>query len=208
MEEKIKETRLESPLVVHKEGDASYQGITPGAEMNATHSDDETADVPTLERHRFRKEKKGRGGIWALLAVIAVAVAVVCALYYSGVIGSDKAETTEPTQKQYVQTTENKFSGIITVKGTYIFFEGSEVDGLKGLEDEIKYIDAGTKFTVQDEDADSNFLNLDVLSLLEDYNIDYDVAHIVSSGLTSKYEAQSSRQSAQTTASSSESSSQ
>ena len=44
------------------------------------------------------------------------------------------------------------------------------------------------KFTVQDEHADSNFLNKEVLPLLTEYKMKYNVTHIQSSGLISKYE--------------------
>lgn len=189
MADEIKEEKLDSPLIVHKKDDASYQETATEVDMSATHTDDEGDDVPTLERHRFRKEKKSKKGVWVLIALIAVAVAVVCALFYSGVIplGREKETTTKP-ERTYTTAQVNEFEGIITVKGTYIFFEGTEVDGLSGLEREIKYLEKGTKFIVQDEDADSNFLNFDVLSLLSQYGIDYDIKHIVSSGLESKYE--------------------
>ena len=189
MAEEIKEEKLDSPLIVHKKDDASYQETATEFDMSATHTDDEGDDVPTLERHRFRKEKKSKKGVWVLITLIAVAVAVVCALFYSGVLppGKEHVTTTKP-ERTYTTAQVNEFKGIITIKGTYIFFEGTEVDGLSGLEREIKYLDKGTKFIVQDEDADSNFLNFDVLSLLSQYGIDYDIKHIVSSGLESKYE--------------------
>lgn len=67
--------------------------------------------------------------------------------------------------------------------------------GIDGLTREIRYLDAGTQFVVQDDDADDTFLNEEVLPLLSDYGIDVtEVRYVVSSGLTSKYEtnAQSS----------------
>lgn len=188
MDDEIKEEKLDSPLVVHKKDDASYQETAREFDMNSTHADDESGDVPTLERHRFRKEKKSHKGVWFLLALIAVAVAVVCALFYSGKLSFKEEETSTKVERTYVTQEENKFEGIIVVKGTYIFFEGEEVDGISGLERQIKYLDKGTKFTIQDENADSNFLNLDVLSLLSKYEINYEITHIVSSGLKSKYE--------------------
>lgn len=186
MEDEIREEKLDSPLVVHKKDDASYQETAGEIDMNVTHEEEE--NVPTLERHRFRKEKKSHNGVWIFIAVVAIAVAVVCALVYSGKISFKEKETTTQPERTYVAQEENKFEGIITIKGTYIFFEGTEVDGLSGLEREIKYLDPGTKFTIQDEDADSNFLNYDVLSMLSKYEIDYDITHIVSSGLESAYE--------------------
>lgn len=188
MDDGIKEEKLDSPLVVHKKDDASYQETAREFDMSSTHTDDETGDVPTLERHRFRREKKSHKGIWFVFALIAVGVAVLCALFYSGKLSFKEPETTAKPERTYVSQEENKFDGIIVIKGTYIFFEGEEVDGINGLEREIKYLDEGVKFTIQDENADSNFLNLDVLSLLSKYNVDYDITHIVSSGLMSKYE--------------------
>lgn len=123
-----------------------------------------------------------------MFALAAVAVAVVCALFYSGKLSFKEPETSTKPERTYVSQEENKFEGIIVIKGTYVFFEGEEVDGINGLERKIKYLDKGAKFTVQDENADSNFLNLDVLSLLSKYEINYDITHIVSSGLMSKYE--------------------
>ena len=187
MEDEIREEKLDSPLVVHKKDDASYQETANELDMSVTH-EDEDVNAATLERHRFRKEKKNHNGIWIFIAVVAIAVAVVCALVYSGKLSFKEKETTTKPERTYITQEENKFEGIITVKGTYIFFEGAEVDGISGLEREIKYLDPGTKFIVQDEDADSSFLNYDVLSVLSQYEIDYDVKHIVSSGLISQYE--------------------
>lgn len=188
MEEEIKEERLDSPLIVHKKGDASYQETANEVTMSATHTDEESSDAPTLERHRFRKEKKKKKYPYILLGLFAVAAAVICALVYNGVIPVGEKETTTQTTRSYTTQQQNEFKGIITVKGTYIFFEGKEVNGIQELEKEIKYLDEGTKFVIQDENADSNFLNFEVLSLLSQYKIDYDITHVVSSGLESKYE--------------------
>ena len=57
MADEIKEEKLDSPLVVHKKGDASYQEEGNEVSMQNTHVD-EDSDAPTLERHRFKKEKK------------------------------------------------------------------------------------------------------------------------------------------------------
>lgn len=200
MEEEIKKERLDSPLVVHKKDDASYQETAAEVTMNATHTDEDSSDAPTLERHRFKKKKKKSKAPYFIIALIAVAVAVVCALYYSGVIPVTEKETTEHTTKSYTTKAENKFEGIITVKGTYIFFEGEEIDGIKELESKVKYLDAGTSFVIQDEDADSSFLNYEVLTTLSKYNISYDITHIVSSGLTSRYETTKAETSAETKA--------
>lgn len=199
MADEIMEEKLDNPLIVHKKDDASYQETATEVDMNVTHIEEDD-DLPTLERHRFRKEKKNHNGILVLIALIAVAVAVLCALFYSGKLDFNKEETTTKVEHTYTAKQENKFENIITVKGTYIFFEGTEVDGINGLERKIKYLDEGTKFTVQDENADSNFLNYDVLSMLSQYGIDYDITHIVSSGLMSQYETTTQPQTESTTA--------
>lgn len=200
MADEIKEERLDSPLVVHKKDDASYQETAGEISMSATHTDEESADVPTLERHRFRKKKKKKKTPYIILVLVAVAAAVICALIYNGVIPVTPNETTTTTRKSYTTQQENKFEGIITVKGTYIFFEGEEVDGINGLEDEVKYLDEGTSFVVQDENAESNFLNFEVLDVLTRYNIKFEVKHIVSSGLISNNEATSAAQTESTSA--------
>lgn len=196
MEEEIKKDVLDSPLVVHKKDDASFQETANEVTMSATHTDEESADTPTLERHRFKKKKKKSKAPYVILALAAIAAAVICVLVYNDVIPIGKPETTATTKKSYTTQQVNEFEGIITVKGTYIFFEGTEVDGLRGLEKEIKYLEKGTKFVVQDENADSNFLNFNVLSLLSQYSIDYEIKHIVSSGLIAEYEKMSTTTSA------------
>lgn len=188
MEEDIKEEiKLDSPLVVHKEGDASYQESTSDFDMNATHTD-EDSDVPTLQRHRFRKEKKSKKGLWIILCLIAVVIAVFCALIQSGTISLKAPEPTTKVERTYTTQKQNDFSGIITIKGFYIFFEGEEIDSVQALEKELKYLDKNKKFIIQDENANNNFLNYDILPLLTEYEIKYETTHIVSSGLKSKYE--------------------
>lgn len=184
------EVRLDNPLVVHKKDDASYSDNTYDDKMSVTHYDENEEDTPTLERHRFKKKKNGHKGLWVFLIIIAVIVSVMCGLFYSGKLSFSEKSTTAPQkpERTYSTTQENKFKGIITVKNTFVFFEGKEVDGLKGLESEIKYLEKGTKFIIQDESADSNFLNYEVLSMLSQYNIDYDITYVVSSGLKSVYE--------------------
>lgn len=198
----FEEEILDSPLVVHKESDASYQETASEMTMNSTHSEEEEDSLPTLERHRFKKKKKNKGPLWVVIAVIAVVAAVLLAVNYSGILNDDKDATEPTTKKSYTTQQANKFEGIITVKGTYIFVEGKEVDGISGLEREIKYLDAGTKFIIQDENADSNLLNQQdgILSTLSKYNIEYEITHIVSSGLMSKYETTAAASTASTTA--------
>lgn len=201
MTDENKEMKLDRPLVVHKSDDASYSENTFDDGMSATHFDDETEETVTLERHRFRKEKKSHKGVWFLLALIAIGVSVLCGLFYSGKISfNNEPSTTAKPERTYSTQEKNEFEGIITVKGTYVFFEGTEVDGLKGLENEVKYLEKGTKFIIQVEgDADNDFLNYEILTMLSGYEIDYEIKHIVSSGLKSKYETTSSTTTTTTT---------
>lgn len=187
MEEEIKEEVLDSPLVVHKQSDASYQEDTSSTGMQTTHVDDDS-DAPTLERHRFKKEKKKKKWPYFVLAVVVAAFVIIAVLISNGTISFDKKETTEAPEKSYTTQQVNPFENTITVKGAYVFFEGKEVDGITGLEREIKYLNEGTTFIVQDENANSDFLNFEVLALLSQYKMKYEITHIVSSGLMSSYE--------------------
>lgn len=190
-----------SPLIVHKEGDASYQPDTVEDGMTATHTEDEL-EAPTIERHRFRKKKKNHKGAYVLILLLVAAVAVCAALYFTGTydFGLKPKETTTQAAKATDTTQETtNYDHVITVKGTYLFYEGQEVDGVEGLIAAIKYEPAGSTFTVQDENANSNFLNNNVLSTLSLYKMNYNITHIVSSGLTSKYETTKATTQAQTT---------
>ncbi len=185
MNNEFDEEKLDNPLVVHKVTDASYQDINAEADLNKTHIEEETA---TLERHRFKKEKKSSK--WpVVIAFVVVLIAVFCYLYFSGTLSKiSNKETTAPQTETELTTEANRYAGIITVKGTAIFFEGTEVDGIDGLTREVKYLDEGTSFVVQDENADPTFLSEEILPLLESYNIKCDVKHVHSSGLTAASE--------------------
>ena len=186
MSDEFEEEKLDSPLVVHKVTDASYYEAANSMDVDITHV--EESKSTTLERHRFRRVKKRRKSPYVIL-VIVIIIAVVCVLYFGGVFPKGEEKTTETTTKgSYVTNAENRFKGTITVKGAYIFFEGKEVDGITGLTREIKYLDAGTEFIVYDEDADSAFLEEEILPLLKEYNINYETKLTISSGLVSKYE--------------------
>lgn len=190
--------KLDSPLVVHKETDASYEENNTELDVNITHIDEDTA---TLERHRFKKVKKKSKAPYVICAVLIIA-AVLAGLYFGGVIPNffDKGETTVPVSDNSESTTEeNRFKGIITVKGTYLFFEGKEINGTEELISEIKYSDENTSFIIQDENADSTFLNDEILPVLTSYNIQYEVKYIVSSGLMSVNETTESTSAVQTT---------
>lgn len=183
--------KLDSPLVVHKETDASYEENNTELDVNITHIDEDTV---TLERHRFKKVKKKSKAPYVFCAVLII-IAVFAGLYFGGVIPKffDKVETTVPVSESSESTTEeNRFKGIITVKGTYLFFEGKEINGTEDLISEIKYANENTSFIIQDENADSIFLNDEILPILTSYNIQYEVKFIVSSGLMSVNETTAS----------------
>lgn len=198
MKDELMEEKLDNPLVVHKESDASYQEMASEVSMSNTHTD-EDVDAPTLERHRFKKEKKRKKWPWVLIILVAAAIVVFVVLHNKGYFDKAPQTTESTTRKSYTTQEENKFEGIITVKGTYIFFEGEEVDGIRGLERKVKYLDAGTSFVVQDEKADSSFLNDDVIPILEKYDIKYTTKYIVSSGLIAKNEKTTQSTQAQST---------
>ncbi|MDE5604841.1 MAG: hypothetical protein K2I73_04575 [Eubacterium sp.] len=179
--------KLDSPLVVHKETDASYLETTNMDAMSVvTHSE---GNAPNLVRHRFKKVKKKSKAPWIILTIVII-VGLICGLYFSGVIGNRNERTTESTTKKvYVEIPENRYEGIITVKGTYIFFEGEELEGTAELERRIKYLDAQTEFVIQDEEADQVLLSQEIIPLLDQYEIKHDEPKfIISSGLHSKYE--------------------
>lgn len=193
MAEEFDIKNLDSPLVVHKESDASYSETAGCADIEMIHT--ENAETSNLVRHRFRKTKKRRKKAPFVILVLVIIVAVISGLYFGGVIGKKneiKPETS--SSRGYIEVTENKFEGIITVKRSFIFFEGEEIDGIEELKRKIKYLDAGTKFTIQDEDADPTLLDNEILPLLKESGIEYDGPnYIISSGLKSKYETEISK---------------
>lgn len=185
MSAEFEEEKLDSPLIVHKVTDASYIDTAAKVDVEYTHGEDGNA---TLERHRYKKvKKKKKWPYFLMLAVIIVAVA--CAFYFRGTKDPAENNTTVPTTDNNVTiNVEDRFDNVITVKGTYVFFEGEEVEGLNGLEKEIKYLDKDTVLTVQDESADQMFLGDEILPLLDSYGFKYETKFIISSGLKSQYE--------------------
>lgn len=195
--------QLDSPLVVHKKSDASYQDTASEIVMNETHTED---DGPTLERHRFRKDsKKGNKG-WIVLVIIIIIAAVFAGLYYGGVIKFDNnkttASTTESTTESTTLSLQEQYKGTIVVKGTYIFVDGVEVDGINGVQKKIKYDDPSTTaYKIIDEGANSDFLNYNLLPLLQSmgfYGEDTVITHIESTGLMAKAEIAAQQTSAET----------
>ena len=181
---------LDSPLVVHKKGDVSYEESTEAYEMNETHGGEER---PTLKRHRFKKEKKNPKRGYVIITLIIVIAAVFAGLYYTGNISFGQKETTtkaktEATTKDLLET----YKGTIVVKDTYIFVDGVEVNGIEGLQNALKYEDPSpTRYEIIVEDENSNFFNYEVLALLTDMKF-FDkttrVTHLDDTGLMASEE--------------------
>lgn len=187
--------KLDSPLVVHKETDASYLE-TANIDVVSTAKKIEE-NKTSLVRHRFKKNKKKSKLPYFILLIVVIA-SVLCGLYFGGVIGNKEENTTEkPTNKTYAEIPENRYEGIITIKGTYIFFEGEELNDTAELERKLKYLDTNTTFVIQDEDADSVLLSQEIIPLLDKYGVKHEEPKfIISSGLKSKYEKTSDNTSA------------
>ena len=168
MSDEIREEQLDAPLVVHKKSDASYQDGGINVDMNETHIEEEKK--PTLERHRFKKDPNKKSNKAPVVILIIVIIAVVfCALYFTGNISFGNKSATKTTTETTTATTslEEAYAGTIVIKGTYIFVDAQEVDGIEGLQEALKYTDKSTTaYKIIDESADSNFLNNDVLPLL------------------------------------------
>jgi hypothetical protein len=189
--------KLESPLIVHKKSDASYEETANNLEMNETHTDEER---PTLIRHRFKKDpKKKHRGLKIFVVVIVVIAVVFAVLYYTGNITFDsKNTTTKPTVSTTETTTsiEQAYQGKIVIKNTYIFVDGVEVDGIDGLQKALKYQDPSpTAYEIVIEgsadDFDDSFYNYEIYPVLQDLGfIDEStvVTHIVSTGLVADEE--------------------
>ena len=67
--------KLDSPLVVHKETDASYEENNTELDVNITHIDEDTV---TLERHRFKKVKKKSKAPYVFFEVFIIIYVFSC----------------------------------------------------------------------------------------------------------------------------------
>lgn len=193
---------LEPPLVVHKKSDTSYDNNNNSViEMNDTHIDD---TKPTLTRHRFKKDNKKNGKSAVIVIFIAVViVAVFAALYFTGNISLNNSKSNPQSSSQTSETTtslQQKYAGTIVVKGMYIFVDGTEVDGIQGLTEALKYLDKSTtayEIIIEgtQNSYESSYYNSDILSCLTQlgfYGDDTKVEHVDSTGLMSKDEIEKS----------------
>lgn len=188
MSEEFEVEKLDAPLVVHKKSDASYKELeSPEISMNETRVEDTS---PTLKRHRFRKtesEKANKSFVF-FLAIIVIAVGISI-LYATGGLDvkKDVETTTEQTTTQAVTSIEDSYEGTIVIKNRFIFVNGYEVKGIAGLQKALKYEDVSTTaYLIIDENADSDFLNNEILPILMDmgfYGEDTEITHKESTGL-------------------------
>lgn len=188
--EKIEE-KLDNPLVVHRKGDASYEESATPLEMNDTHQDD---GEEKLRRHRFKKDKRGYGGLIAFLIILVIISGTFAGLYLTGNIRFVSKTTTHKatTTTERVTTLEEAYQGTIVIKNTFIFVNGVEVSGIQGLEKALKYEEKSTTaYTIIDENANADFLNYDVLPLLSQlgfYDENTVITHKESTGLIAEAE--------------------
>ena len=164
--------------------------------MNDTHIDD---TKPTLTRHRFKKDNKKNGKSAVIVIFIAVViVAVFAALYFTGNISLNNSKRNPQSSSQTSETTtslQQKYAGTIVVKGMYIFVDGTEVDGIQGLTEALKYLDKSTtayEIIIEgtQNSYESSYYNSDILSCLTQlgfYGDDTKVEHVDSTGLMSKF---------------------
>ncbi len=188
MSEDFEVEKLDAPLVVHKPSDASYKKAeSPEVTMNDTRVED---NAPTLKRHRFQKtesEKANKSFVF-FLAIIVIAVGIGI-LYATGGLNFSKSEvtTTAPSTTEEVTSIEEVYDGTIVIKNRFIFVDGYEVDGIKGLQNELKYVDKSTTaYIIIDEGADASYLNDEILPVLMNlgfYGEDTEITHKESTGL-------------------------
>lgn len=181
--------KLDSPLVVHKKGDASYEESTAAFEMNETHTGEAR---PTLTRHRFKKEKKSRSGLYTVLIILVVLAVAFAALYFTGNIKFEKNTTTAQTTEEQITeepttTLQDLYKGKIVVKDMYIFVDGEEVDGIAGLQDALAYeTPSPTAYEIIDEHANADYLNFEILPIMQKlgfYDSSTVITHIAKTGL-------------------------
>lgn len=183
---------LDSPLVVHKKTDSSYQANASELELNETHEENEDK---TLERHRFKKEKKENKATPIILIVLIV-ICVFVALYFTGVIGNRNANNQENSSanstSEVVTSIQDKYKNTIVIKGTYIFVDGYEVDGIEGLQSAIKYEDKSpTRYKIIQENIDESYYNNEILPILTQqgfYDKSTEISVVHSTGLMAEAE--------------------
>ena len=152
------ENELDSPLVVHKERDASYNGCPNFDLMNKTVTD-ETDSLPSIERHRFKKKKKNPNKnkiITIVLLVVLVAVCVGVTVHFVN-NGKSNDKKNSVTTEETTKSLQEEFKNTITVQGTTIYYEAEVINNVVELENNIKFLPKDTQIIIQNEHADSDF---------------------------------------------------
>ena len=163
--------KLDNPLVVHNKNDASYENSDENLTMSKTHTKQEG---PTLERHRFKKDRsKSSKKFLAFIIIVLILAVAFCVLYFTGNISFNSTKTTT--------TLEQAYAGTIVVKNTYIFVDGEEVEGIEGMQEALRLQEPSTTaYTIINDSADTNFIDNEVVPVLLDmgfYDENTNVTH-------------------------------
>lgn len=191
------ENELDSPLVVHKESDASYNGCPNFDLMNKT-AIDENDTAPSIERHRFKKKKKNPNKnkiITIVLLVVLVAVCVGVTVHFVNDSKSNENKNSV-TAEETTKSLSEVFKNTITVQGTTIYYEAEVIDNVVELESNIKFLPKDTQIIIQNEHADSDFFeSVKEVVLQCEFEKEPKVEFIQSSGLNeTSLEAQQNQQ--------------
>lgn len=191
------ENELDSPLVVHKESDASYNGCPNFDLMNKT-AIDENDTAPSIERHRFKKKKKNPNKnkiITIVLLVVLVAVCVGVTVHFVNDSKSNENKNSV-TAEETTKSLSEVFKNTITVQGTTIYYEAEVIDNVVELESNIKFLPKDTQIIIQNEHADSDFFeSVKEVVLQCEFEKEPKVEFIQSSGLNeTSPEAQQNQQ--------------
>lgn len=152
------ENELDSPLVVHKESDASYNGCPNFDLMNKT-AIDENDTAPSIERHRFKKKKKNPNKNKIITIVLLVVLVAVCVGVTVHFVNNSKSNENKNsvTAEETTKSLSEVFKNTITVQGTTIYYEAEVIDNVVELESNIKFLPKDTQIIIQNEHADSDF---------------------------------------------------
>ncbi len=191
------ENELDSPLVVHKESDASYNGCPNFDLMNKT-AIDENDTAPSIERHRFKKKKKNPNKNKIITIVLLVVLVAVCVGVTVHFVNNSKSNENKNsvTAEETTKSLSEVFKNTITVQGTTIYYEAEVIDNVVELESNIKFLPKDTQIIIQNEHADSDFFeSVKEVVLQCEFEKEPKVEFIQSSGLNeTSPEAQQNQQ--------------
>ena len=164
--------KLDNPLVVHNKNDASYENSDENLTMSKTHTKQEG---PTLERHRFKKDRsKSSKKFLAFVIIVLILAVAFCVLYFTGNISFNSNKTTATTETTTETTTTLE-------QNTYIFVDGEEVEGIEGMQEALRLQEPSTTaYTIINDSADTNFIDNEVVPVLLDmgfYDENTNVTH-------------------------------